>query len=82
MLVIFGMFRTIQKCVFIFVPHFPYAHLSVIIRDEMSLPSHLGYFDPTIEFRMFSTLQKCVYIIDPYFPYQSSFGTKCLCLFL
>jgi hypothetical protein len=47
---IFGMFRTIQKCVFIFVPHFPYARLSVMVRDEMSLPSHLGYFDPTIEF--------------------------------
>ncbi len=35
----------------------------------MSLPSHLGYIDPTIEFGMFSTLQKCVYIIAPYFPY-------------
>ncbi len=67
--VIFGMFRTFQKCVYILVPCFPYARLSVIVRDEMSLPSHLGYFDPTIEFGMFSTLQKCVYIIAPYFPY-------------
>jgi hypothetical protein len=42
---------------------------SVTVSYEMSLPSHLGYFDPTIEFGMLSTLQKCVYMYNrPLFP--------------